>query len=177
MSSVDRAEAKVEEIQRLRGLYMNMKRQITSLVPSTMHREGKRYAWFSGDSRHLTFQSTLSIWGQKEGLFEVTYRVEEGPQGLQLVEEERLPGEEEGLSVVVLDGIDEAAFSFFDRDYQWTQDFTEPRDFPLLVSLYIRRGEDVKNLIFPVYARPLIVHNPPKIEGDNIFDALKEFIQ
>ncbi len=150
--SVQKAEAKVQELDTIRGLYLNLERQLSSVVLSTRWVDGKRFVWFEGDKRGFQFLSTSSLLGSRDSFVEVSYTVEETDRGFQLIERERLPGEEKGVSIVLMDNIDKVVFLYLDQEMEWKEEFKESKVFPRAVALVIKKGKIEREMIFPVYS-------------------------
>jgi len=166
--SVQKGEKKAKIIQDIRSLYLNIERQLSSTVYSSRLINGKRSVWFEGDSNKITFLTTASLWKKKDSFVEVTYFVKDTDEGLQLLEKEKLPGEEKGVNLVIFQGIDELGFAYLSKNEGWTKEWKEKNSYPLIVGLYLKVGNITKKMFFPIY-----IHKHK--QGNNEKDIFEEF--
>jgi general secretion pathway protein J len=177
MRSVQKAETKVQELDTVRSLYLNLERQLSSLVPSTKWVDGKRFVWFEGDERGFQFLSTSSLWGNKDSFVEVSYIIEDTDEGIQLIEQERLPAEEEGVSILLMDNIEEIGFAYLNNELEWTDEFKESDVFPLAVAMSIKSRGIEREMVFPIYVGKRNNISMSKVEVIDVLEELKEMFR
>lgn len=157
ISSVEKGERVVSETERIRSTLLAVDRQVGALIPATHTVDGERVIWFSGDNERCLFVTTSSLWGRRDSFIEVLYSVEDSEEGFRLREIERLPGEEDGLDMVLLDGLEGAGFTYLSLDENgepvWHERWEEKDRFPEAVAFSISGATFKYDLLIPLRAK------------------------
>jgi general secretion pathway protein J len=131
--SIEKGEAAVESLERMRASFRLISSQIQSAlkpadkplgqlqlqkdsVDNTLGDEDddERLKHFVGDNEKLEFPTAVSLWSRPKGIINVTYTVEHGDNGLmELHASETNPLTEVTKEIKLLDGFDEIRFEYF----------------------------------------------------------------
>ena len=115
----------------------------------------KKY-FFKGDRESLQFSTNYSIWGGQKGYVIVTYRVESGDQGKQvLYASENIVGIEDRRDAKLLDTFDKIYFEYFYKDPaeeqgKWIEQWTDDTAIPEKVRLHLITKTKDLAMIIPV---------------------------
>ncbi len=154
--SVDSGEKKIESLERIKASLNIVESQIQSEIPLTYDEEGVKKYFFKGDRESLQFSTNYSIWGGQKGYVIVTYRVESGDQGKQvLYASENIVGIEEKRDAKLFDAFDKIYFEYFYRDPteeqgKWIEQWTDDTTIPEKVRLHIITKTKDFSMIIPV---------------------------
>jgi len=158
LKSVEKGEREASRQERLRGTVTLIDRQISTMVKSFRPVEGEQVVWFEGDQGHCLFLTEKSLWGRKEGLSEVSYRISESSgEGLTLTESERIPWLDEEAEpdvYTMLGGLEEAEFRYLDTntsgEKEWLEEWTPKDHYPEAIALFLKSRDYEYSLVFPV---------------------------
>ena len=171
--AVERGEAVVERTNRLRAAQEFLRKQISRTMPLAWHtdeRDGTRFV-FEGNRDGLRFVAPMPGYLGRGGPYVQTLRVAEGENGLQLEfthhilngfdSEAAEEDQAEREAVALLDGIDEARFSFLrvgedGEELEWVEEWEDPSLTPLIVRIEFAMREDSR-AIWPVMDIPLML--------------------
>lgn len=178
--SIEKGEAAIESLERLRASFRLISSQIQSAAaPSEKPEdEGKLFDVddtdelddeenirdFIGDEEKLTFPTTISIWSRPKGIIHVTYSVRDGDNGLkELYASENNPLiEDVTKEIKLLEGFDEIRFEYYKIDgidaeekgdwvTNWDKDDLDFEDEVLKrISIHLKKGEREMTFVVPV---------------------------
>lgn len=164
--SVAQGDARMENLERLRMGISTIRAQIESQVPLRIEEEGKNRYAFKGDGKTLQMATGYSAWGSEKGPFMVSYRVEDGDRGKQVLRvTEALFGTEYKRETVLLEA-SEIAFEYemlsvVDPAASWGESWTETEILPGRVRLRLVDGKRNIALVVPTRSQGVMMPAGP----------------
>ncbi|MBE0427323.1 MAG: type II secretion system protein [Nitrospirae bacterium] len=172
--SVDSGEKRIESLERIRSSVNIINAQIQSQIPLTYNEDGEVKHYFKGGTEFMQFASNYSVWGGEKGYVIVTYTVEPGNNGKQVLSvSENIIGMNEQRNAKLFDNFDRIYFEYFLKDslYEegyWVEQFSDEDVIPEKVMLHVTGGTRDFSIIIPVRARgpmALFFSGPEKFTG------------
>jgi general secretion pathway protein J len=156
--SIDKGEAKMESLERLRSSINIIESQIQSHIPLTFTEDGVIKSYFHADDNSLSFASNFSIWGGQKGYVIVSYTIEHDPIGKKsLYATENIVGTQHENKTKLFDNLDNIEFEFFGKDplkdnAEWLREWGNNTAIPEKVRLHIVDGTRSFSLTIPLNA-------------------------
>ncbi|MEW6569620.1 MAG: type II secretion system protein [Nitrospirota bacterium] len=153
--SVISSEKKVESLERIRSSIHVIDSQIQSQIPLSYVEEGEKKYYFRGGPDFMELATNYSVWGGKKGYSFVSYKIEAGEDGRQvLYVSETTVGLEGRRDAKLFDTFDRIYFEYFYEDPveevgQWTEQWSL-NGIPEKVKLHLIEGTKDLALIIPV---------------------------
>ncbi len=156
-SSIDKAESKAEQLQRIRSAFFVIDAQVQSILYVLKTEETEKVNYLRGDGHNLQFVSNTSLYDREGGYVLVNYRVLQDNYGkYELhVSERLLNQEQEGRSVLLLKGFDRIYFEYqyagiSEEQMGWHGYFSEKTGTPYVIKMTIIEGTKTYTLLMPV---------------------------
>lgn len=170
--SVDSGEKKIESLERMRASLNIIDSQIQSEIPLTYDdEEGSRKYYFKGEREFMQFPTNYSIWGGEIGYVTVTYKVEYGDNGKQvLYASENIVGMEGKRDAKLFDAFEMIYFEYFFKDPteeegKWVNQWTDDVNIPEKIKLHLVEGTRDLSIIFPFRAKGSLTQMPSGSTG------------
>lgn len=155
-SSVDKAEQKTEYLERIRSSLFIINTQLQSLAYVLKQEDNERVNYLKGDSQHLEFVSNTSFLDRYGGFVLVSYTVRQDSQGkYELYASEKLINHDEGVTVLLLKGLDRIYFQYqygaeTEEQIAWHDEFKEKTGTPFSIKVTLVEGTRSYSLEIPV---------------------------
>lgn len=155
-SSVNKAEHKTEYLERIKTSLFIINSQLQSLAYVLKQEDNERVNYLKGDSHHIEFVSNTSFLDRYGGFVLVSYTVRQDNQGkYELYASERLLNHDEGVTVLLLKGLDRIHFQYqyggeTEEQMTWHDEFKEKTGTPFSVKVTILEGTRSYSLEIPV---------------------------
>ncbi|MDP2753257.1 MAG: prepilin-type N-terminal cleavage/methylation domain-containing protein [Nitrospirota bacterium] len=169
--SVDSGEKKIESLERIRASLNIIDSQIQSEIPLTYDDEGVRKYYFIGERKFMQFTTNCSIWGGESGYVTVTYKVESGDNGRQvLYASENIVGMEGKRDTKLFDSFEMIYFEYFYKDPteeegEWVEQWKEDAGIPEKVKVHLVEGTRDLSIIIPFRARGSLTQTPGAVSS------------
>lgn len=156
--SIDKGQAKIEYLERLRSSLNIIESQIQSNLPLTFTEEGSTKYYFQADNNSVRFASNFSIWNGQNGYVIVSYTIEHDPIGKKsLYAAENIVGTQHENKTKLFDNLDNIEFEFFGKDplkdnAEWLRQWSNNTAIPEKVRLHIVDGTRSFSLTIPLNA-------------------------
>jgi prepilin-type N-terminal cleavage/methylation domain-containing protein len=166
LRSVDSGEKRIEAIERFRTSLNIIDSQIQSEIPLTYVEDANTKYYFKGEREFLQFSTNYSIWGGEKGYVIVTYTVETGENGKQILyASENLVGLEAKRDTKLFDNFEKIYFEYFFRDPteeegKWVEQWTDDVSIPEKVRIHLVKGTRDLSMIIPMRTRGPLSQTP-----------------
>ena len=155
--SVESGEKKIETFERIRSSINIINSQVQSQIPLKYTNEyGVEEYYFKGETGFMQFATNYSIWGGEKGYVIVTYTVETGNNGKQILfVSENIIGMDEQRDAKLFDNFDKIYFEYFvklmtEEKGFWTEYLSEKNIIPEKVRLHLLDGTRELSMIIPI---------------------------
>jgi general secretion pathway protein J len=169
--SVNSGEKRIESLERIRASLNILDSQIQSEIPLTYDDEGVRKYYFKGEREFMQFTTNHSIWGGESGYVTVTYKVESGDNGRQvLYASENIVGMESKRDTKLFDAFEMIYFEYFYKDPteekgEWVEQWTDEVNIPEKVRFHLVEGTKDLSIIIPFRTRGSLTQMPSGSTG------------
>jgi prepilin-type N-terminal cleavage/methylation domain-containing protein len=169
--SVDSGEKRIESLERMRASLNIIDSQIQSEIPLTYDDEGAIKYYFKGEREFMQFPTNYSIWGGENGYVTVTYKIETGDNGKQvLFVSENIVGMEGKRDTKLFDAYEMIYFEYFYKDPteeegKWVDQWTDDVNIPEKIKLHLVEGARDLSIIIPFRARGSLTQMPSGSTG------------
>jgi prepilin-type N-terminal cleavage/methylation domain-containing protein len=159
LRSVNSGEKRMASLERFRTSLNIIDSQIQSEIPLTYVEDVNTKYYFKGEREFMQFSTNYSIWGGEKGYVIVTYMVEPGENGKQvLYASENLVGLDAKRDTKLFDNFEEIYFEYFFKDPteeegEWVEQWTDDVNIPEKVRLHLIEGTRDLSIIIPFRAR------------------------
>lgn len=158
--SVEKGEARIEFLERLRGAFKIINSQVESFVP-LMYDDttGKRLYAYEATENKFIFYSSISLWGRNKGIINVTYEVISDEYGASLKLIENNMFFEKTREVLLFEDYDKIEFEYyirkaFDSEGQWVSEVDSPTSVVEIFRLNMTGGHlGEKSYTIPVITK------------------------
>jgi general secretion pathway protein J len=171
LRSIDSGEKRVESLERIRASLNIIDSQIQSEIPLTYVEDVNTKYYFKGEREFMQFSTNYSIWGGEKGYVIVTYTVEPGENGKQvLYASENLVGLETKRDTKLFDSFEKIYFEYFFKDPteeegKWVEQWTDDANIPEKVRLHLIEGTRDLSITIPFRARGSLSQTPSGSTG------------
>lgn len=137
-SSVNKGEAKMTYLERLKAAFSLVDEQIQSAIPLTRQDDEQGRLFFEGSADRVRFASNYSLIGGKNGYVIVTYAARPADNGTIVFDiEENTVGVDNQRQVRLLEGLSAVRFEYFRKENElegtageWVATWTDELLFP-----------------------------------------------
>ncbi len=156
LEAVDRADRRVDSLERLRTSINIINSQLQSQLPLTYEEEGEKRYYFKGDKESMRFSTNYSIWSGQSGYVLVKYEViSDEPDKKRLMAEENTIGIEKVMQTELFSGLDKIYFEYFykgptDEQGSWVEEWPDSSSLPEKIRLNISYEGSDFSMIIPV---------------------------
>ncbi|MCX7912956.1 MAG: prepilin-type N-terminal cleavage/methylation domain-containing protein [Thermodesulfovibrionales bacterium] len=158
--SIEKAEKKIEFLERLRATLNTIDSQLQSQIPLTYDEDGEKKLYFVGLKDSLQFATNFSIWRGHKGYVKVQYNVEEDLTGRKaLYITENTISIDQPKRTLLLAGVQSISFYYFykasieDEEGYWVDEWTEDSSIPEKVAINIIDDTKKINMNFLIFLR------------------------
>lgn len=161
--SIEKAEKKIEFLERLRTTIQIIDAQLQSQIPLTYEEEGEKRLYFIGQKDSFQFASNFSVWQGHRGFVKVQYSIEEDSKAKKaLYVTENTIMVDQPRKTLLINGLQGISFLYFNKDLaeeegEWMDEWSDSSSIPEKVAInFFDEAEKINvNFTISIRNRPL----------------------
>ncbi|MCI4625200.1 MAG: type II secretion system GspH family protein [Candidatus Magnetoovum sp. WYHC-5] len=166
--SVEKGEAKVEFLERLRASFRIINAQVESFVPIMYDDLGKRLYAYEAKDNSFTFYSTISLWGRAMNTINVTYSVTQANNAVSLLLKEKDMFFKKERQAYLFEGYKKIDFEYYvkkttDAQGEWVSEVDETDTVIKMLKINLDSTKfGQQSIVIPVMAQVSKLVRPKK---------------